>query len=273
MPVQKNTASIKWVNGYTYWKGQYTVRNINYKQMANEKNATYDYIYSLCGENIELKKILYKSCLRGINYFENTDLDFYNDNYNDISRLLELSKYINNNFSYACWKQNPLDIVNDICIGKSLNPVERDSSIISYNINERNILHVSVDINNNTNYIITDIRDLLKYIKHEYLKNDFNALDFGILVDYDIKRIQEELCAKGVVYRTVSDESRAIGLLLFDYIEENEVSDAEGIRRVRKKLKEHGPKNFGKANSSERQFQRWLANTRKCIDAVEVLEI
>jgi hypothetical protein len=73
--------------------------------------------------------------------------------------------------------------------------------------------------------------------------------------------------------RAWSDESRAVGLLLFDYLEENEASDAEAIRWARKEMANQGLKNFGKADSSDRQFQRWLSNTRRCIESAEVLEI
>jgi len=84
--------------------------------------------------------------------------------------------------------------------------------------------------------------------------------------------IEKRLAKK---YRS-SDESRAIGLLLYDYRNEFTCSDAEYVRIIKDALKEDLKKKGlrpGKEDSGQRQYEDWLARTKKCIEKAEVLEM
>ena len=124
---------------------------------------------------------------------------------------------------------------------------------------------ISIDCEAETNFILEEVRVFIEKKK--------NIAAYSCPNNSIFKNLKNEISAISSTYRPIGDESRAIGLLLFDYLKKNKGSDAGAIRWVKKELAERGPKNFGKADSSERQFQRWLTRTRKCIDAAEVLEI
>ena len=267
MQVKKSIGSAKWLDGYGYWRGQYTERNSVYRNMVYERTLGYNILNSLCGEDAELKKGLEHSCFSGKNLFSYIKVDTSCIDFELLKEVLDIDNKVKTLFPYTYYQIDSMDIIYKVSNGSSLVALEgRYNPVHSWISKGDGIIDVEIDTKDDTNYIVHQIRFLIEALKS-------NNFDVNIDSDGDMKKLQTELCAKGVGYRPISDESRAIGLLLFDYLEENEVSDAEAIRWARKELALRGPKNFGKADSSERQFQRWLANTRKCIDAAEVLEI
>lgn len=71
-------------------------------------------------------------------------------------------------------------------------------------------------------------------------------------------------------YQTRSDASRAIGLWLWDYMQEHSGTAKAAILAIRKRYgKEINA--FGFATTEENVFRGWLRRTKACIDACEVL--
>lgn len=300
----------KWVNGYAFWKGQYTARNLEYNKMKKEKFKSRDELFKSCRDESVYQKLYHKV----YEIDEDIDFDLYSFftdeeiSYELLKRYISIINRINIKFPYWDNKVYQMDVLYDISKGLfppnagyagffvGQFPTCRSKTLSHKGVDEfgRNLF--AIDLTAEMSSIIAEFRNAVEKIKNA---NKPDAPDEHFVTfcgadpdltrrvrfselqcatsfeDRDIVALYDELQAKGAAYKPTGDESRAIGLLMYDCIhtEGIESSDAGAYRWVKQELAEHGPKNLGKSYSSERKYQDWLFNTRKCIDAAEVLKI
>lgn len=273
-----------WLSGYAFWRGQYSVRNQRYKEMASALSKRKIEVAKECGRDYILQNMV----IWGVNedpfVYERKIQKRRPLNLDDILDLKSSKMALNKEFPYVSHEIDPLIIIDEICNGKfppnfdnicedMKLPVVFRSKAVYYRACDRHGLEIlAIDSDAEIFTIVSEVKRCIEFIKEKKDLSIINKEDV-VLRSGDVGLLKDELKLSGSAYRVNSDESRALGLILFEYAENNDCSDAQTIRSIRKELTEHGPKNFGKADSSDRQFQRWLTNTRKCIDAAEVLEI
>jgi len=272
--------SEKWIDGYAFWKGQYSVRNLNLIALVRRLVDRQIELVEKSKENLDWWNWINTSDQDPVEYISRCkeDCPVTLDEMRDVRlKRNELER----SFPYYTNPNDPMVILNKIVSGDFppiigseyslcssmdvLCPGGRSSAIYHMGLDDRGFEVISIDCEAEINSILNDVR---KFVEKKKKVSAYSFCKSTILKD-----LKSEICASGSVYRIISNESRAIGLLLFDYLKKNEDSDAGAIRWAKNEIRDRGPKNFGKADSSDRQFQRWLTNTRKCIDAAEVLEI
>ena len=275
-------AADKWLDGYFYWRSQYSVRNSHFRDMLTH--------YRLRKAELARESGDYDAWIKHLGGIRTTCPDKYEKNY-DKSFLVKPNQYrelcgifenILVNFPYTTKPDSPIKMLDKIVSGEfppaigrwsgdvdTLVPGARSLSVFPRGKSEDGLYLFAIDFNSETNYILSELRELIEERKN--LVPEIS--DFVSYKPEEIVSLKNELVKSGSCYRTNSNESRAVGLLMFDHAKKSGDSDASTYRWVKNELAELGPKNFGKAKSGERQYQRWLANTRLCIEAAEVLEI
>lgn len=276
-----------WINGYAFWRGEYSVRNDEYNSLNKEYRKLQLSLAQCCGDNYMLQNAIFAiSELDSLKWKKYANYD--NEIINEINTLQSMYFEISRKFPYVSfYPTNPLEILFEIAKcnfppttrneQKKIIPCIRKQTIYHRGKDSNGFEIVAIDCMAETNAIISDIRAFIEERKicGEYLNRE-DLIESDTIFKKDINdnsALKTELTKNIASYRMNSDESRAIGLLLFDYISEHTVTDINAIRAVRKIISENGPKNCGKIDSSERQFQRWLSKTKRCIELAEVLEI
>ena len=267
-----------WIDGYSFWRGQYSARNTKYISLVRNLVHRQHELADRSGDNL--------GWLEWLNTTNDADpVDFFSNSSDnspislqELQEIKSLRLELDRDFPYGSIPNNALNILYEISEesfpppagfwrppSRQITPGFRSVAVYDKGINKNGFRMFAVDCGAEINTIISEIRNLVEKIKYIDSKKESYS--------DDTQALKNELCANGASYRINSDESRAIGLLLFDHAAKNGGSDADAIRWAKKELQERGPKTFGKADSSDRQFQRWLTNTRRCIEAAEVLEI
>jgi len=88
------------------------------------------------------------------------------------------------------------------------------------------------------------------------------------MVDTILRRAKQ--MGSGYAYTPCSDKARAIGLWLWDYVQENSCSVGEAARAVKKQ--DFFPRLLDD-RTAERTLERWYARTNECIEQGQVLSM
>lgn len=136
-------------------------------------------------------------------------------------------------------------------------------------------LDLSFDLNLETEVLIANARRFIEWAKDYTVHCKFGETPSKRFQQSpeSYGRSVEELyrCTrKGKSYQTRSDASRAIGLWLWDYMQENNGTAKTAILAI----KEHfgtEVKTLGFATTEENVYRSWLRRTKECIDACDVL--
>ncbi len=184
-------------------------------------------------------------------------------------------RMIEHRFPYTSEIESPLDILQAIHDGH-FPPKDEEHGLypaliaraarlecIGDEISPDHMLTVKIDATRDIAAILADVEAIV--LGYDDRDNRFACLNS--------RHGEETAVVAGAGFRRNGDESRAVGLLLFDYQVQEGCSGAEARRRVKQYFATDAKNNFGKVWSDDSQFLRWLGNTRACIKAAEVLKI
>jgi len=270
-----------WCSSYMFWRRQYTGRNSKFLIFFKDFGYRLIGLKDKTGGNAEWFKWLLDDPSRDpVDYISNCPKE-WTLTLDEMQEIKNMLLKWNKDFPYyVIYFIEPIEILNAICEGNfpppSWNSSEdneevfglycgrRQKSVYPKGSDINGFEVVAIDCDAEVSVILLEVMRIID--KKKKNKSFYCGEDH-------INTMKNELSTAGSAYRSVSNESRAIGLMLYDYVFQEKCSDAVAIRWVKKELAERGPKNFGKADSSDRQFQRWLSKTRRCIESMEVLEI
>lgn len=159
--------------------------------------------------------------------------------------------------SLSIFMKNILPALGENCISWTK---REDNSIV--------ISEMKININNNIDLILSEFHILLSLINFYEFQRGNEVSRNDMMKQY--KR-HFKLFAKNsafISYEKKSDNARAVGIWLWDYVKENKTSISSAVREI-KAQKFLEP--LGLAMSSDRTFNRMFSQTNECIEKCEVL--
>ena len=207
------------------------------------------------------------------------------EDYDMLNRLFFSKKFyerkINQKYCYNGLKINSNLIIDMVCNKIHNFKEEEDFDLSNYDdisfvfkslsvkllerMDDSNRMVVEIDCNYDLGTIIEDVSKLVKKVDvgDSWIKHCFN--EDTIVRNYQVVKNYSDVSYN---VNTGVDGSRAIGIWLFDYILDKECSPTRAIKELRKLP---SFEKLGKADSSNRVFERIYARTEQCIEKAEVL--
>lgn len=280
------------IDGTLFWLGQYTVRNKRFIELFDQyhnarERVTQDDAASL-GADLEILRDWVENTTGGLGTDKEIELhsSWLNSYSESAARTVEKIKTIVED-AYAAVRELDSDFPCTRGVyAEPEEPYEILQSILTGDFPPNDgknrydeamvppVLHDGKDMFGRTVLTIDHTADMGRILEGVQRIIVSLKADSGLQDDFPslIPAIGKRLAKK---YRS-SDESRAIGLLLYDYRGEFACSDAEYVRKIRAALKKDLRRKGlrpGKEDSGQRQYEDWLARTRECIEKAEVLDI
>lgn len=260
-------------NGYVFWAHEYTMRNPSYlealKQLEEEVVRTSKW------EEFESEYLSWEDSLL---YFDN-DIE-------EEKICLDAAYKIGKDYPFGSQKKKmpPQSIIDEILSGEplvcgiSLRGISK--AVFFENTNEVQLkfkenaayIDVKILINSPLKSIIEEINDLIhKYRISENEKRTGIKINYRALFQRDKSidaLVDREYTKQRSKYRTASNAARAIGLWLWDYVNEHKCSQIKAIRA----FADTGQlKDLRFENLEDSDLRFYFRCTHNCINAAEVL--
>lgn len=271
-------------------KNYITLFNLHHSETQNDiphKNIFFN--YCVIEDSKELKKIISAYSKNEYPELQKNKSHYYEEIYNKRNNILEVIDEIESKtFKEFPWSiTNPLKIIEKILneenftykytppsfskfFMKSITPASEKSEIFYTRHEDGSIVlsEMKIDINQDINMILSEFFIILSSLVYNEMPIKDNNLRQEQIKQYKNHCIFSLKNSTEISYTQKSDKPRALGIWLWDFINENKCSVRAAIREM-KKYSFLEP--FGYSKSSDRIFSRMFSQTNECIKKCEVL--
>jgi len=281
-----------WLNGYWFWRKEYTARNEKYQDISSKLDGLCHKFSDSIPEHKdgcyfqEIWPGIIEGGKKELLYYKNTltegQMNFAVESQgliNDIKHHFDISPWL--------YPTDPSELIDLLCSGK---PTWDDALLNSCNMppwefdvgkyiidfsgkSKTGDLTLKINVNSPLDIMLNQIKKLIIVCREGDIQN-YSPENEG-----EIKKTFSS--REGVSYDRTKDASRAVGLWLFDYGQQNGFGQKGGCTRANaaQAFIEFFPQDVrdrlgcgGQSLDIARPLTRWMEKTQKCVEAAEVLK-